>query len=154
MVFGIAPPRPRPVKKRRIIRASRFGENADSRLKRPNNATHHSMTRLRPSLSESGPHSKAPAVKPNSPAPNSGARSPAVSCQWSRIAGAIKPIAAVSKPSIITTRKQQMMTRHCILPIGATSMSACSSRRCVIGRASVCAGYPRIRPRFRQNGSG
>ena len=129
MVLGMAPPRPRPVRKRRITSVCKSGEKAEIRLSAPNNATQSSITRLRPKRSDSGPQSKAPAVSPNRPAPNSGARSPAVNCQWVRISGAIKPMAAVSKPSSMTTRKQQMITRHCVLLTGAASIRACSSRR-------------------------
>ncbi|CQW50385.1 Uncharacterised protein [Salmonella enterica subsp. enterica serovar Typhi] len=81
MVFGIAPPSPRPVKKRSNTRVSISGEKAESRLNAPNSATQSSMTRLRPKRSASGPHSSAPAVSPSSPAPNSGASSLALSCQ-------------------------------------------------------------------------
>ena len=129
MVLGIAPPRPRPVRKRRNTSICRSGANAESRLNRPNRATQNSITRLRPKRSESGPQSSAPAVRPSNPAPNNGARSPAVSCQWLRISGAIKPIAAVSKPSSITTRKQQIITRHCRAPTGAALSSFCNSSR-------------------------
>ncbi len=128
MVFGIAPPNPRPVRKRKTTSVDRSGEKAEIRLSAPNSATQSSMTRLRPKRSASGPQSSAPAVNPSSPAPNSGASSPAVSCHWARMSGAMKPMAAVSKPSSITTKKQQMITRHCVLPMGAASIRACKSR--------------------------
>ncbi|SUG32462.1 Uncharacterised protein [Salmonella enterica subsp. arizonae] len=98
MVFGIAPPSPKPVKKRNSTRISISGEKAESRLNAPNSATQSSITRLRPKRSASGPHSSAPAVSSSNPAPNSGMSSLALSCQWVRVSGAMKPIAAVSKP--------------------------------------------------------
>ena len=81
MVFGIAPPSPRPVRKRRNTSVCRSGEKAEARLNAPNKKTHSSITRLRPKRSDNGPQSSAPAVNPSRPAPKSGARSPAVSCQ-------------------------------------------------------------------------
>ena len=79
----------------------------------PKNSVVITSTGLRPTLSASGPNTKAPIIRPNSPAPNSGASWAGASPQAARNAGAIKPTAAVSKPSIATTRKQNAITQRC-----------------------------------------
>ena len=63
-------------------------------------------TLLRPSRSASGPARSAPKASPNKAALRTGARSGLAICHSVTSEGAIKPIAAVSKPSRITTTTQ------------------------------------------------
>lgn len=105
--FGIAPPSPKPVAKRSRTSSVSDDDDAETRLAIPKKATHPISTLLRPKRSASGPNTKAPAMRPASPAPNSGASCVGDRLHSARIAGARKPIAAVSKPSIATIRKQR-----------------------------------------------
>ena len=85
---------------------------------------------LRPILSAKGPKISAPAIKPNKPAPNKGAKCVASNCHASFNAGAIKPTAAVSKPSIATTKKHSAMMSFCVRDNGCASMNCCTSMLC------------------------
>src|ERR1700686_4285068 len=56
--LGIAPPRPRPVRKRRTTSSHSELECADIRQGSPKNSTHTTRTVLRPNLSARGPNRK------------------------------------------------------------------------------------------------
>ncbi|MDT4826041.1 hypothetical protein FQZ97_593390 [compost metagenome] len=112
MALGMAPPRPRPVSRRSRASISTLGAKAASRLKPPKQATDSIRMRLRPKRSASGPAMKAPSISPTSAAPSTGLRALASSCHSSRKAGAIKPMAAVSRPSTAVTRKHRIRTNH------------------------------------------
>ncbi|MCY1428496.1 hypothetical protein D9M71_443830 [compost metagenome] len=112
MALGIAPPRPRPVSRRNSARLCRSWANAAARLKTPKQATDSNSTRLRPKRSAKGPAMNAPSISPTSAAPSTGPSSAAPICQCSRSAGAMKPMAAVSRPSMAVTRKHSSKTRH------------------------------------------
>ena len=88
-----------------------FSDQAEARLAAPKKTTVSSNAHLRPILSASGPKTKAPTMRPNRPAPNRGASCPAVTCQSAFSAGAMKPMAPVSKPSIATMRKHKTSVR-------------------------------------------
>ena len=107
---GIAPPRPRPVTKRSAVSVWMSGAKAEAKVARPKKTVVATSTGLRPTRSASGPKTKAPAIRPNSPAAKSGASWAGVAAHCAFSAGAMKPIAAVSKPSMATTRKQSAMT--------------------------------------------
>src|ERR1700674_1373948 len=78
--LGIAPPRPRPVRKRNRTSSHSELEYADARQASPKNRTHTSRMFLRPNLSASGPNRNAPAISPARPAPKSGA-------SWAAVGG-------------------------------------------------------------------
>ncbi len=107
IALGMAPPSPRPVRKRSTISMSSDVDQADTRLMRPKKKTLSSSTVRRPKRSAKGPMVSAPTMRPNSPAPKTGASWAGESCHCARMAGAMKPIAAVSKPSMATIRKHR-----------------------------------------------
>ena len=129
IALGMAPPKPMPVMKRNTTKVVISGENADSKLAKPNTNTEPIKMGLRPILSAKGPKISAPAIKPNKPAPNKGAKCVASNCHASFNAGAIKPTAAVSKPSIATTKKHSAMMSFCVRDKGCASMNCCTSMR-------------------------
>ena len=63
-------------------------ENPEARHATPKKATQTIRMVLRPNRSASGPKTKAPAISPAKPAPNTGASCPAVSFHSARMAGA------------------------------------------------------------------
>ena len=107
IVIGIAPPRPSPVRKRNAISDVRPPLYDDARLAAPNTIIDATSIVLRPWRSASGPTAKAPSISPKSPAANSGPSCATPSRHSARIAGAMNPMIAVSKPSMAMTRKQR-----------------------------------------------
>ena len=102
-------------------------EYADARLAMPKKTTQNISMVLRPYLSASGPKISAPAVNPNSPAPNTGVRATGLRCHSPRIAGAMNPMAAVSKPSTATIRKQSSNVSICVHDNLCALMNSCTS---------------------------
>ncbi|MCY1412250.1 hypothetical protein D9M71_276500 [compost metagenome] len=127
MALGMAPPRPRPVRKRIRASVSTFGAKAAARLQPPKHSTESSSTVLRPKRSASGPAMKAPSIRPISAAPSTGLSWAEVSPHSSRSAGAMKPIAAVSRPSMAVTRKHSRRISHWKGTTGLLSMKSCTS---------------------------
>ena len=110
--FGIAAPRPRPVTKRQMVSSPRWLEVADTSEATPISATAAVSTPLRPKRSASGPALSAPKARPNSAALSTGP-SAGLSMPHSLISeGAMKPMAAVSNPSISTIRKHSTKISH------------------------------------------
>ena len=108
----MAAPRPMPVKKRSTVSCVRSPAKAEPRQATPNTSTEPTSTRLRPSRSASGPADSAPAAKPNNAALNTGA-SAGLDTPHSLISeGAMKPMAAVSKPSSSTMKKHRPKISH------------------------------------------
>jgi len=105
--FGIAAPRPRPVTKRSSASSSRLVAKADHRQDTPNSSTDVARISLRPRRSDSGPAKMAPAARPNRAALSTGASAGRVTPQSLISDGAMKPMAAVSKPSSSTIRKHR-----------------------------------------------
>jgi len=70
--FGIAPPRPSPVRNRRTVRLDAPSVHIVASVPTPKAAVLRTMMRLRPTRSASGPNSNAPSIRPNSPALNTG----------------------------------------------------------------------------------
>jgi hypothetical protein len=94
--FGIAAPRPSPVRKRKAVSASIDCACADTMLHAPKHATDSTSTVLRPSRSAQGPAASAPMPSPASAALITGPSALRAMPQSWVSAGAIKPIAAVS----------------------------------------------------------
>ncbi|GLC92566.1 hypothetical protein Tamer19_19740 [Cupriavidus sp. TA19] len=136
IALGMAPPRPSPVRKRSSTSVHRSFDQAEARLAAPKNSTDSTSTPLRPKRSASGPNRKAPAIRPPSPAPNSGASCAGVNCHSARMAGAIKPIAAVSKPSTATIRKHSTTMVTWNADSGWRSMNAVTSSGWLAGMVS------------------
>jgi hypothetical protein len=128
MAAGMAPPRPMPVRNRSAISHSTEGENAEAKVITPKKIVVAISTGLRPMRSASGPKTKAPAIRPKRPAAKSGASSAGVTPHSARRLGAMKPIAAVSKPSIATTRKQRAITVFWKRDRGWAFTTSCTSR--------------------------
>jgi len=105
MALGMAQPSPSPVKKRSVTSQPKLGAKADSRLISPKANTAASSMRLRPSLSPSGPNRMAPAISPASPAKNTHLSWVGNRLHSAWMAGPMKPMAAVSKPSMATIKK-------------------------------------------------
>src|SRR6516162_1369217 len=101
----MAPPRPTPVRNRSMISIDSEVEYAATILATPKKNTQKRRIVFRPHLSASGPNKNAPDIRPNRPDPNKGAICVGVSPHSELMAGARKPIEAVSNPSIPTTRK-------------------------------------------------
>ena len=76
--FGIAPPRPSPVRKRIASSALTSWTKAVASAPRPNARVEKMMIFLRPMRSASGPNSSAPIISPNRPAENTGPSAPRV----------------------------------------------------------------------------
>ncbi len=88
IAFGIAPPSPSPVTKRRIV--SDFTESAVTvrRAITPKNRVQKTSTGLRPMRSAMGPKASAPSIRPKSPAENTGVSAARSTCHERTIAGA------------------------------------------------------------------
>ncbi len=110
--LGIAAPRPRPVRKRSVVSWPSEAENDEARQARPNTSTAATSNFLRPSQSASGPDDSAPAARPNSAALSTGPSAGLVTPHSLMSDGAMKPIAAVSKPSASTIRKHSPKITH------------------------------------------
>ena len=111
IALGRAPPSPRPVTNRSRVSIPIEGAKAEARLATPKKRTVRARIARRPSRSASGPKAKAPIMSPKSPAPNSGASCAGVAPHSARMAGAMNPMAMVSKPSKATTRKHRTRSR-------------------------------------------
>ena len=96
--------------KRSTISVWISGARLDAMVAAPKNKVVRISTSRRPTLSAIGPNTKAPTIRPNSPAPNKGASIGGVRLHAARSAGAMKPMAAVSNPSMATTRKHSAIT--------------------------------------------
>src|SRR3954451_17464149 len=127
IAIGMAPPRPRPVMKRQIASDSTVVAQAEAMLAGPKPTVAKIRTALRPIRSAMGPNTKAPAMRPPRPETNSSESWGGVRFHCARSAGAMKPIAAVSKPSAATTRKQRMRTVIWYRVNGRALMSAPAS---------------------------
>ena len=136
IVIGIAPPRPRPVRKRNAISDVRPPLYDDARLAAPNRIIDATSIVLRPRRSASGPTAKAPSISPNNPAANNGPSCATPSRHSARIAGAMNPMIAVSKPSTAITRKQRNSNRCWSGDTRCPSMHACTSTT----RGGACSG--------------
>ncbi|MNT10695.1 hypothetical protein D3C72_1455380 [compost metagenome] len=110
--LGMAAPRPRPVRKRQTVSQPSVGAYAVARLQAPKKKTDSTSTFLRPMRSASGPAKIAPKARPNRAALMTGPRADFSIPQSCTSAGAIYPMAAVSKPSTATTRKQSTRMSH------------------------------------------
>src|SRR3954453_7948234 len=110
IAIGMAPPSPRPVRKRQTASISTFVAQAEAILARPKPKVEKIRTALRPIRSAIGPNTKAPAIRPARPDTNSSESCGGIRFHCSRSAGAMKPIAAVSNPSAATTKKQRIRT--------------------------------------------
>jgi len=110
IAFGIAPPRPRPVRKRQTMRLVSESAVTVKSVHKPKNSVQNRMTGLRPRRSATGPEASAPSVNPNKPIPNTGPKAPGRSCQARLSVGATYPIAWASKPSMKTTPAQSAAT--------------------------------------------
>jgi hypothetical protein len=86
--FGIAPPSPRPVRKRMTIRLVVPVASVVASVPTPNATTLSTTMRLRPIRSASGPKMRAPIMRPNRPALKTGPRAPRGSAQSRTISGA------------------------------------------------------------------
>ena len=124
IVIGIAPPRPRPVTKRRPISHLSPPLYDDAMLAAPNTIIDTTSSVLRPWRSASGPTANAPSIRPKSPAANSGPSWLTWSLHSARIAGAMNPTIAVSKPSMAMTRKQRNSSRFWSGDTRSASMNA------------------------------
>lgn len=89
MQMGMAPPSPRPVRKRSITSALSESDAALAKVATPNTSTDISSTGLRPNRSATGPSPMLPSMSPKSPAPKAGASCGGVRCHASRSAGAM-----------------------------------------------------------------
>ncbi len=99
-VFGMAPPRPSPVRKRMTSSVGMSCASTVASAPRPKAAVEKMMIALRPTRSASGPNTSAPIINPNRPALKTGPSAARVVRPHSLAsAGATKPIAWVSKPS-------------------------------------------------------
>ncbi len=87
-------------------------ENAEAKQATPNSSTEPSSIERRPSRSDSGPETSAPHARPNSAALNTGASAGRVMPHSAISDGAMKPIAAVSKPSSRTMMKHMKKMSH------------------------------------------
>ena len=106
IAFGIAPPRPRPVRKRIASSVLTSWTKAVTSAPMPNASVDKMMIFLRPTRSASGPNTSAPIISPNRPALNTGPSAPLPRPHSLASAGATKPIAWVSKPSRNSTAAQ------------------------------------------------
>jgi hypothetical protein len=106
MVFGIAPPRPRPVKKRIASSELTSWTNAVASAPMPKASVEKMMIFRRPMRSASGPNTSAPIIRPNRPAENTGPSAPLVKPHSLASTGATKPMEVVSKPSRTSTAAQ------------------------------------------------
>ncbi|MND41903.1 hypothetical protein D3C80_326610 [compost metagenome] len=112
VALGMAAPRPRPVRKRNTSSCSRLALKAEIRLNSPNRKTAVTSTPLRPKRSAMGPEPRAPNTMPISAALITGPRLARSMPQSWVSAGAMKPMAAVSRPSRKTMRKHSSTMRH------------------------------------------
>lgn len=110
--FGIAAPRPMPVMKRSAVSCVMSAENDDARHATPKISTDESSIARRPSRSDSGPESNAPAARPKSAALSTGASAGRLMPHSVTSDGAMKPMAAVSKPSSRTITKHIPKISH------------------------------------------
>ena len=76
--FGIAPPRPSPVRNRIASSVLTSWMNAVTSVPMPNASVEKMMIFLRPMRSASGPNTSAPIIRPNRPALNTGPSAPLV----------------------------------------------------------------------------
>src|SRR3984885_6353445 len=88
MAFGIAPPRPSPVRNRITSRVLTSRTNAVASVPMPNANVETMMIFRRPMRSASGPNSSAPILNPNRPAENTGPSAPLVRCHSAASDGA------------------------------------------------------------------
>lgn len=110
--LGMAAPRPTPVTKRSHVSSPMLVENAETRQVAPNSSTAPSSIERRPTRSESGPETSAPQARPNSAALSTGASAGLEMPHSPSSEGAMKPIAAVSKPSSRTMTKHIAKMNH------------------------------------------
>ena len=123
-LVGIAPPSPTPVTNRSQVSVSRSLLSDDASVASPKTIIDATSIALRPCRSASGPTANAPAINPTSPAAKSGPRRATARPHSARIAGAMKPMTAVSKPSMATTRKHSRRRRFCNADRGCVSIRA------------------------------
>ena len=88
IALGIAPPRPRPVMKRRMISDCTESAVEVSRDITPKNKVQKMRTGLRPKRSATGPKASAPSMRPKSPAENTGVSAARSTCHERTMAGA------------------------------------------------------------------
>ncbi len=88
MATGMAPPRPRPVRKRRTSICCGVAAKLVATENRPKAAVDASRMVLRPMRSPSVPSTKAPIIRPNRPALITGPRAPRLICHFATRAGA------------------------------------------------------------------
>ncbi len=160
--LGMAAPRPRPVSKRSAVSCSSDCANDEARQAMPKTSTAATSSILRPSQSASGPDASAPKARPNSAALRTGASAGLVTPHSLTSDGAMKPMAAVSKPSSSTITKHSPKIIHwkpenrCSLRNDWTSTlwrscMACLSLRCGHrrGGSPILAECPCARARER-----
>ena len=104
--FGIAPPRPSPVRKRSRTSSSSERARAVSSDNAPKTSTETMMADLRPQRSATGPDAIAPIIRPKSPADSAGPNAARGTPNSAAIDGTRKPIACVSNPSNKMTKAQ------------------------------------------------
>jgi len=110
MIPGSAPPSPSPVTNRTAISSGTESTSGVSSVTTPNSPTATSRLGLRPYRSLVRPNRNAPISPPNSPMPNTRPNVAALTPQSAAMSGATRPIAWVSKPSIIATSAQDTIT--------------------------------------------
>ena len=110
--FGIAAPSPRPVMKRQMVSSVRLPDVAEISEAAPITTTAAVSTPLRPKRSANGPAVSAPKARPNSAALKTGPSADFPMPHSVMSEGAMKPMAAVSKPSISTIKKHRMKITH------------------------------------------
>lgn len=145
IAVGRAPPRPRPVTKRRAARLLMDVAKGVSKEHIANNATENISTGLRPKRSPASPSAMAPSMPPSRPAPKTGPNWEGSTCQLLAISGATNATHCVSKPSIMATSAQIEMIRYWEGPRRPEFTTVSKSTASLESMRTHCERFPRRR---------
>ena len=141
MKLGMAPPSPRPARKRNASSTAKLGASAVQMVKMPKQAVAPISTALRPTRSASTPKPKAPKARPANAALNTALSQGGGMCRSAAMPGAASPMDCRSRPSSKATSVHKMTMRICSAPSGRVSIK---SETLNAGSAAMMGTPPRI----------
>ena len=124
MKLGMAPPRPRPARKRNTTSTPKLGASAVAMVNRPKQPVAPISTVLRPIRSAKSPKPKAPKARPAKAALNTMRSDGSGMCRSAAMPEAASPIDCRSMPSSKATNVHSTMTRTWNAPTGRVSISS------------------------------
>jgi len=127
IALGIAPPRPRPVRKRQATRPSTDDAVGVRSMNAPKIKRQAMITHLRPTRSATMPKSRAPAMSPSRPLTITGHKAEGAIFMDLAMAGSTYPTICVSKPSMKTASAHSTATEIWKRPIRPRSISCATS---------------------------